>query len=217
MVGWLAVAGLLVAAYLLGSIPTGYLITKWLKGVDIRDYGSGGTGATNVLRTVGKGAGLTVLIIDSLKGMAAVVVVKAAYPWIASTFEGSIPTDGWPWWAALAGLMALVGHSRSIWIQFTGGKSAASGFGVLLALAWPIAMGAVVTFAVVLVLSRIVSLSSITAALVTIGLMAATGQPLPYLLLAIAGGLYVILRHRTNIDRILAGTEPRLGQHKTSS
>ncbi|ASC73934.1 Glycerol-3-phosphate acyltransferase [Halomicronema hongdechloris C2206] len=209
--------GVLLAAYLLGSIPTGYLVTRWLKGVDIRDYGSGGTGATNVLRTVGKGAGLTVLIIDILKGMAAVLLIKVAYPFIASAFQSSIPADGWPWWAALAGLMALVGHSRSIWIQFTGGKSAASGFGVLLALAWPIAMGAVVTFAVVLAISRIVSLSSIMAALVTIGLMAITGQPLPYLLLAIAGGLYVILRHRTNINRILAGTEPRLGSRKTSS
>jgi glycerol-3-phosphate acyltransferase PlsY len=116
----------------------------------------------------------------------------------------------------LAGLMALVGHSKSVWINFTGGKSAASGLGVLIGLAWPVALGAVVAFSLTLALSRIVSLGSIAAAIATMVLMVATGQPLPYVVLGILGAGYVILRHRGNIDRLLAGTEPRLGQQPSN-
>ena len=204
---------LAIAAYLLGSIPTGYLVARAVKGIDIREYGSGGTGATNVLRTVGKAAAIAVLLIDMVKGLSAVLLVRAAWPFLETTLAGSGLTADWqPWVMTLAALMALIGHSRSIWINFTGGKSAASGLGVLLGLAWPVALGAVVAFSATLAVSRIVSLSSIAAALVTIVLMVATGQPLAYGVLALLGGVYVILRHRSNIDRLLAGTEPRLGQ-----
>ncbi|WOD40081.1 glycerol-3-phosphate 1-O-acyltransferase PlsY [Nodosilinea sp. E11] len=210
----LAIVLLLVAAYLLGSIPTGYLVAKWLKGIDIRQHGSGGTGATNVLRTVGKGAAIAVLAIDLLKGLLAVLLVAAVWP----TFAALLPeAAAWqPWLTMLAGLMALVGHSKSVWINFTGGKSAASGLGVLIGLAWPVALGAAAAFAITLALSRMVSLGSIAAAIATVVLMVVTGQPLPYAVLGTLGAVYVILRHRSNIDRMLAGTEPRLGQQPSN-
>jgi glycerol-3-phosphate acyltransferase PlsY len=209
----LAIALLLVAAYLLGSLPTGYLIARWMKGIDIRQYGSGGTGATNVLRTVGKGPAIAVLMIDLLKGLLAVLLVGLAWPQVLTlATEGSLVLDWQPWVTMLAGVLAVVGHSKSVWINFTGGKSAASGLGVLLGLAWPVALGAAATFGLTLALSRIVSLSSMAAAIATVILLAATGQPLPYVVLGSLGALYVILRHRSNIDRLLAGTEPRLGQ-----
>lgn len=209
----LAIALLLVAAYLLGSLPTGYLIARWMKGIDIRQYGSGGTGATNVLRTVGKGPAIAVLMIDLLKGLLAVLLVGLAWPQVLTlATEGSLVLDWQPWVTMLAGVLAVVGHSKSVWINFTGGKSAASGLGVLLGLAWPVALGAAATFGLTLALSRIVSLSSMAAAIATVILLATTGQPLPYVVLGSLGALYVILRHRSNIDRLLAGTEPRLGQ-----
>jgi glycerol-3-phosphate acyltransferase PlsY len=105
-----------------------------------------------------------------------------------------------------------MGHSRSIWLNFTGGKSAATGLGVLLAMSWPVGLGAAAVFGVVLAIFRIVSLGSMLAALTAIALVWALEQPLPYRLLVMAGGIYVIARHRANIQRLLAGTEPRLGR-----
>lgn len=119
-----------------------------------------------------------------------------------------------PWAVCLAGLAALSGHGRSIWLNFTGGKSAATGLGVLLAMSWPAGLGAAIVFGIVLALTRIVSLSSMFAAVMAIGLVCGFDHPLPYRLLVIAGGLYVIIRHRANIQRLLAGTEPRLGRSK---
>ncbi|MBD0335283.1 MAG: glycerol-3-phosphate 1-O-acyltransferase PlsY [Cyanobacteria bacterium Co-bin13] len=211
-----AIAGLILAAYLLGSIPTGYLIAKWAKGIDIREYGSGGTGATNVLRTVGKPAAAAVLLVDLVKGALAVLLVKLLYPTILSTAAAARP-DWQPWIEALAALAALLGHSRSIWLNFTGGKSAASGLGILLAMSWPVGLGTLAVFAAVVGVSRIVSLGSIAAAIATILLMVLMQQPVPYIVIAIAGGLYVILRHRSNIERLLAGTEPRLGSRRSES
>lgn len=213
----LAIVLLLVAAYLLGSIPTGYLIAKWVKGIDIRQYGSGGTGATNVLRSVGKGAAIAVLVVDLLKGLLAVLLVGALWPQVQALAPAAmLSTAGQTWVTMLAGLMAVLGHSKSVWIGFTGGKSAASGLGVLMGLAWPVALGAAAAFGITLALSRIVSLSSMAAAVATMILMVATGQPLPYMVLGSLGALYVILRHRSNIERLLQGTEPRLGQQPSN-
>lgn len=212
---WVIGILLLVAAYLLGAFPTGYLVARAAKGIDIREHGSGNTGATNVLRVVGKGAGLTVLVIDLLKGLSAVLFVRVILTILYAEMPEQLATL--PWWITLAGLAAILGHSRSIWLNWTGGKSAATGLGVLLALAWPVGLGTAGVFAIVLALFRIVSLSSIAAVLSAIVLVAVMQQPLPYILLAIAGGFYVILRHRTNIQRLLEGTEPRLGGSRSAS
>ena len=207
-----ALVGILGLAYLLGSFPTGYLLVKGLKDIDIRDYGSGGTGATNVLRTVGKGPALAVFVVDLLKGSAAVWMAQWLFPLLLARFGGDGLVLAQPWVDMLAGLMALLGHSRSVWLGFTGGKSVATGLGVLSAMAWPVALGALGMFGLTLALSRIVSLGSMLAALAAVILMVVTGQPLAYILVAILGGGYVILRHRGNIQRLLAGTEPRIGQ-----
>jgi glycerol-3-phosphate acyltransferase PlsY len=108
----------------------------------------------------------------------------------------------------------LVGHSRSIWLNFTGGKSAATGLGVLLAMSWPVGLGATTVFGIVLAVTRIVSLSSMLAALTAVVLSCGFEHPIPYRLLVIGGGFYVIVRHRANIQRLLTGTEPRLGRRR---
>ncbi|MGY4500313.1 glycerol-3-phosphate acyltransferase PlsY [Bradyrhizobium sp. GM24.11] len=219
MAFWIAVTVGLAIAYLLGAIPTGYLAGKLLRGIDIREHGSRSTGATNVLRTLGKWPALAVLVIDVLKGAAAIFVARWFCPWLTTKLSAAPPTDlqVWlPWVVCLAGIAALLGHGRSIWLNFTGGKSAATGLGVLLAMSWPAGLGAAAVFALVLALARIVSLSSMLAALTAIILVCGFAHPWPYRLLVIAGGLYVIVRHRANIQRLLAGTEPRLGQNSAS-
>lgn len=217
MVFWIASVAGWAIAYLLGSMPTGYLAGKLLKGIDIRQHGSKSTGATNVLRTLGKWPAVIVLLVDVLKGVAAIAFARWFYRWLYASPSVTPPTaldvQTWVDWAVcLAGLAVLLGHSRSIWLNFTGGKSAATGLGLLLALSWPVGLGAAGAFGVVLAISRRVSLGSIVAALTAIALVCGLEQPLPYRLLVIAGGLYVIVRHRTNIRRLLAGTEPRMGQ-----
>ena len=204
MIWWIA-GSLLVLAYLLGSLPTGFAIAKLVQGIDIREHGSGNTGATNVFRVVGKKAGITVLIIDLLKGLAAVLIART----VMATLGNSLDISTWV--QTLAALLAILGHSCSVWLKFTGGKSAATGLGVLLALAWPVGLGTAVVFGCVFGLSRTVSLGSISAAIAAPILMLLTGQPLPFIALATLGGIYVIVRHRSNISRLLAGTEPKLG------
>ncbi|MHC2438403.1 glycerol-3-phosphate 1-O-acyltransferase PlsY [Bradyrhizobium sp. USDA 4451] len=217
MMFWIAGLVGLAGAYLLGSIPVGYLAGKWLRGIDIREHGSRSTGATNVLRTLGKWPALVVLLLDVLKGAAAIAFARWFYPWL-STWPSVTPPTALdlpivvPWAVCLAGLAVLLGHGRSIWLNFSGGKSAATGLGVLLAISWPVGLGAAIAFGVVVALSRIVSLASMLAALTAVALVCGLEQSLPYRLLVIAGSLYVIMRHRANIQRLLAGTEPRLGQ-----
>ncbi|NJM88158.1 MAG: glycerol-3-phosphate 1-O-acyltransferase PlsY [Hydrococcus sp. RU_2_2] len=204
------VSGIIViAAYLLGSIPTGYLAGKYFKGIDIREYGSGSTGATNVLRTLGKGIAIAVLLIDLLKGAIAVALVNLIYT-VSSTEIVSISWQ--PWLIIAAGLAALLGHSKSIFLNFTGGKSVATSLGVLLVMNPVVALGTLGSFLIVLALSRIVSLSSIFGAIAVNLLMIFLKQPVPYILFAALAGIYVIVRHRSNISRILAGTEPKIGQ-----
>jgi acyl phosphate:glycerol-3-phosphate acyltransferase len=217
MVFWIASVVGLAIAYLFGSTPTGYLAGKLLKGIDIREHGSRSIGATNVLRTLGKWPALVVLLVDVLKGAAAIVFARWFYPWLHALPSVTPPTaldlQTWtPWAVCLAGLAVLLGHGRSIWLNFTGGKSAATGLGVLLAMSWPVGLGAAVIFGVVLAIFQVVSLGSMLAALTAIALVWALEQPLPYRLLVMAGGIYVIARHRANIQRLMAGTEPRLGQ-----
>lgn len=203
-------AGLTFLAYLAGSIPTGYWIGL-AKGIDIRAVGSGSTGATNVLRSVGKTAALVVFVVDIAKGYLPV--------WWAMTLEPSL-------WSGLGlppctipvavALMPVVGHSRSIFLKFTGGKSAATGLGTCLALD-PLAAGIVfVTWLVILAVSRIVSLASIGASAVAPFVFYLGGSPPTIVGFTVVGALYVIVRHRANLKRLMAGTEPRIGKNVAS-
>ena len=218
---WLLCNGvLLIVAYTLGSFPTGYLLGKGLQGIDIREHGSKSTGATNVLRTLGKGPGFVTLTIDVLKGAGAIALMHWAYS--RSLFLNQAPatlnTATWlSWLVILAALMVIFGHSKSIWLNFTGGKSVATGLGVLLMMSWIVGLAALGIFALVLSVSRIVSLSSISAAVALPILMIGGHQPLAYVVFGITASIYVVWRHWTNIQRLWAGTEPRLGQKQPVS
>jgi glycerol-3-phosphate acyltransferase PlsY len=200
---------LLILAYLLGSIPTGYTAGKLLKGIDIRDEGSGSIGATNVLRTLGKGPAVVVLLTDTLKGVGAIALTSAFY---AAIPPDTLPLEWQPWLAAAAGIVAIFGHSRSIWLNFAGGKSVATSLGVLLAMSLPVGLSALGTFLAVLGIYRIVSLSSIAAALAVAIVSFLLPQPLPYQIFGLVASIYVVWRHRSNIERLLSGTEPQIGQ-----
>ena len=196
----------LLAGYLLGSIPSGWLAGRWLAGVDLRQEGSGSTGATNVLRVVGKGPALAVFLVDVLKGTLAVVRARAV-----------LASNGWQSdsWVVGAGLAALAGHIWPVWLGWKGGKAVATGLGMLLGLAWPVGLACLGIFLAVLTLSRIVSLSSVVAALALPALMLGwfgnAGVRPAYLVLALLTSALVLWRHRSNLQRLLAGTEPRLG------
>ena len=205
------------AGYLLGSIPSGYLAGQWLQGVDIRSLGSGSTGATNVLRVFGKGPALAVFLVDVLKGTAAVLLAKALLQ-----PQGIAAASDWgsDWWVVAAGLAALAGHSWSLWLGGKGGKAVATGLGMLLGLVPAVGLACFGIFLTTLSASRIVSLSSVVAALslplLMLGSFAAASSGLrpAYLMLAILTTVLVVWRHRSNLQRLLAGTEPKLGQSK---
>ncbi|MFM7613358.1 MAG: glycerol-3-phosphate acyltransferase, partial [Synechococcales cyanobacterium] len=117
---------------------------------------------------------------------------------------------------ALSGFLALVGHSKSVWLGFTGGKSVATSLGILLAMNWVVALAAVAVFTGVVGVTRIVSISSISGAIAVVIAMVVLNEPIPYQLFAVIGGTYVIWRHRSNLKRLLKGTEPKLGQPVTT-
>jgi acyl phosphate:glycerol-3-phosphate acyltransferase len=214
---------LLLLGYLLGSIPAGYLAGRWLRGIDIRQEGSGSTGATNVLRVLGKGPALVVFLVDVLKGTAAVLLAKAALTPLGVPLDGggtaSWSTDSW---VVAAGLAALAGHIWPVWLGWRGGKAVATALGMLLGLAWPVGLACFGIFLTMLTVSRIVSLSSVVAALALPLLMLGwfgdqgLGLRWPYLALALLTSTLVIWRHRSNLTRLMAGTEPRLGQKRAS-
>ena len=195
----------LLLAYVVGSIPSGYLAARWLKGVDIRTLGSGSTGATNVLRQVGKGPALVVFLVDVFKGTGAVLLAKLLLNTNGTSAIGE-------WWVVGAGLAALSGHIWPVWLGWRGGKAVATGLGMLLGLAWPVGLACFGIFLTVISLFRIVSLSSVMAALSLPVLMWAAGEGIAYRSVAIIAMVLVVWRHRSNIKRLLAGSEPRIGQ-----
>jgi glycerol-3-phosphate acyltransferase PlsY len=212
---------LLLAGYLLGSIPSGYLAGRWCKGLDIRQQGSGSTGATNVLRVVGKGPALVVFLVDVLKGTAAVLLAKAVLEPLGLPLSpmGRTIDSG----VVAAGLAALAGHTWPVWLGWRGGKAVATALGMLLGLAWPVGLACFGVFLTALTLSRIVSLASVVGAvalpLLMLGWFQSQGLGVrwPYLVLTLLTSGLVIWRHRSNLARLLAGTEPRLGEKAAGS
>lgn len=199
---------IILASYLLGSIPTGYWIVLLVKGIDIRTIGSGSTGATNVLRAVGKGPALFVFFADIGKGCVPVLIAMMLEPalWSAAPFniEYLIPS--------IVAMVAIVGHSRSIFLKFTGGKSAATTLGALFGLN-PIVAGLTFgTWLAVLSASRIVSLASIVAAVACPVYMYINHVPVPIFGFSLLASIYVVVRHKANIKRLIEGKEPRLGR-----
>ena len=188
----------LILGYLLGSIPSGWIAGRWLKGMDLRELGSGSTGATNVLRQVGKGPALIVFLIDVGKGAAAVLIARAL--------------GLGDWIQVLAGLTALAGHIWPVWLNFKGGKAVATGFGMFLGLAWPVGLASFGVFLLTLWLFRIVSLSSVLAAVSLPLLMISFSGIGSYILIALVAMGLVLWRHRSNLARILEGSEPKVGQ-----
>ena len=188
----------LLLGYLLGSIPSGWLAGRWLKGIDLRELGSGSTGATNVLRQVGKGPALVVFLSDVGKGAAAVLIARAL--------------GLGDWIQVLAGLTALAGHIWPVWLNFKGGKAVATGFGMFLGLAWPVGLASFGVFLLTLWLFRIVSLSSVLAAVSLPLLMISFSGIGSYILIALVAMGLVLWRHRSNLARILEGSEPKVGQ-----
>jgi len=185
-----------IVAYLIGSIPFGYLIVRGKIGADIRETGSGGTGATNVSRRAGKLAGVVTLVLDALKGSAAVLIAK--------TVTGS------DWLIAAAAIAVLVGHIIPVWLGFRGGKGVATGAGVFLVLAPVALLCAGVIFLAIVISTRYVSLGSIIAA-ATIPLfvwLQSDSQPL--LIAAVVGALLIVFAHRGNIGRLAHGTESQI-------
>lgn len=183
-------------AYVLGSMPFGLWLVKAWKGIDVRDVGSGNIGTTNVYRAAGKTAAGLVFALDVAKG-ALPVALGAAF---------GLP----PVAVALTGLAAILGHSKSIFLKFTGGKSVATGIGTFLAIAPAAAGVALAVFGVVFAISRVVALGSIVAALsLPAGLWVLGASPV-YTAYGAVAAVYVLIRHRANIERLLAGKENRL-------
>lgn len=210
---WLRSLAIVASAYLLGSIPTGYLLMRFFRKQDIRTVGSGNIGATNVMRSGAKGLGAATFLLDALKGAVAVLIGEriaiAAVPHIH-------PHEA----AALAGLCAVLGHMFPIWLGLRGGKGVATAFGVFVVVAPKPALCCLALFILVFAISRFVSLASILGA-AAFPLLAWLIEPWThvYLILAIlclVSGL-IILKHHQNVKRLLAGTEYRFGVKKPTS
>jgi glycerol-3-phosphate acyltransferase PlsY len=189
-----------IGAYLIGSIPTGYIIVKLFTGQDIRTIGSGSTGATNVKRVMGKKWFFIVMFLDAFKGALPVILAKI----FATAFVsiGLIPV--------LCAISAILGHSKSIFLKFTGGKSVASGVGTILALNWMVGLMVAITWAIVTYISKYVSLGSIIALSVSPILMYLCKEPAAYIAYCVLGAIYIVYLHRTNIVRLLKGEESKV-------
>jgi glycerol-3-phosphate acyltransferase PlsY len=205
-------AGIAIVAYLLGSIPTGYLLYRIFRREDIRSKGSGNIGATNVLRAGGKGLGAATFVLDVLKGCAAVWLGGyLALHWMPSVPVRTVE--------AFAALCAVLGHMFPIWLRFRGGKGVATGFGVFLVISPWAALAAIAVFAVVFAISRYVSVSSIAgaASFPVFAWFLVSGSCPPFFFVAAAlVSLLIVVKHHPNIRRLMAGTESRFGATKNA-
>ena len=193
---------LLFSGYLFGSFPSGYLAGKIAKGVDIRSLGSGSTGATNVLRHIGKRAAITVFLIDVFKGVLSILLAK--YFRLSDTLQVAM------------GLSTLIGHIWPVWLNWKGGKAVATGLGIFLGLSWQVGLSTLGVFILMITLFRIVSLASVSSALALPFIMFFSFNnsyiSLPYLIISLLAMTLVIWRHRENILRLIKGIEPKIGQ-----
>ncbi len=211
-----------VGAYLIGSLPTGFLVAR-ARGVDIRTVGSKNMGATNVFRVLGKGPGIFVLLIDALKGFAAVALTLNFYPELNDALPRLFPADGMAspdmrfGLGIVAGLFSILGHNYTCWLGFKGGKGIATTAGAFLALA-PIAVGvALVAWIIAFVTTRYVSVASIVAAIALPATVWFTQPNLALRLIAVGLGVLAIYKHKTNIQRLMNGTENRFNSKKKES
>ncbi|MDD2401584.1 MAG: glycerol-3-phosphate 1-O-acyltransferase PlsY [Clostridia bacterium] len=188
----------ILLSYLIGSISFGIIVTRLVKGEDIRKYGSGNTGFTNVLRVVGTGPALFVIAGDAFKG--AICVILGSY------------IGGNMYCAVLGGLVAMAGHTYPLYHGFRGGKGVATGLGVTLTLAPDVTLIAIAVFAVSVLLSRYVSLGSILGAFSVPLSICILGKQVPILLFGILAALFVVYRHKSNIIRIYKGEENKIGK-----
>ena len=186
----------LLASYLLGSIPNGLIFGKLLWNVDLRQHGSHNIGATNAWRTLGRVPGLLIFLLDFLKGYLAV--------WLALHFIGT------PGSMVLAGIIAIAGHSCSIFLRFKGGKGVATGLGVIAMLMPPITCIVFLVWLAIVLTTRYVSLGSIVASALVPLLAWLFYEPWEYILLGLLAAVFIIVRHRTNIDRLMRGTENKI-------
>ena len=199
----LPIAASVLIAYFLGAIPTGYLFGRMLKGIDIREHGSKNMGATNVLRVLGKGPGIAVLLIDILKGILPVTVVANAFG----------ITD--PLVLVIIGAVAVAGHNWTVFLGFKGGKGVATTFGVLIGLAIqipgvrPVLFLTIGIWMVLFLIFGYVSLASISAAVALPILMVVFNAPFPIKVLSILLCIFIVIRHRTNLARLFKGQENR--------
>jgi len=189
-------AAVLVTAYLLGSIPFSYIIAR-RRGVDVRRVGSGNVGATNLMRSVGRGAGLAAFALDFLKGTAATLVARSVSP------GGALP--------ALAAATAVLGHMYPVWLRFRGGKGVATACGVFSVLTPAALPPALTIFFVTVWVTKYVSLGSVLASVALAPIAYATGSPAPAVAAASAAAAIIVFRHRSNLIRVRAGTERRIG------
>ncbi len=194
------ILSVVLGAYLIGSIPTGYIIVKLATGQDIRTIGSGSTGATNVKRVMGKKWFFITLLLDAFKGALPVILAKI----FASTFTdiGLLPV--------LAAVAVILGHSKSIFLKFTGGKSVASGVGTILALNWMVGLIIAAIWGIITYTSKYVSLGSIIALAISPVLMYLFKQPIAYIVYCALGAVYIIYLHRSNIQRLIKGEENKV-------
>jgi glycerol-3-phosphate acyltransferase PlsY len=195
------VAALVVAAYLIGSVPFSFLVARAFGVRDVRRVGSGNVGATNVLRSAGKAAGALALVLDVGKGAAATALAGLFAP-----DDAALP--------AAAAVAAVVGHMFPVWLRFEGGKGVATGLGALAPLAPTAALGAIAAFVVVALATRFVSLGSVAGAVVLAVVAVGRRGPDPVAVAAVVSAALVVFRHRSNLRRILGGTESRVGPPK---
>ncbi len=194
-----------IAAYLTGSFPTGYIIVKIVKGADIREIGSGSIGATNVKRVLGGGWYLFVMFFDGFKGLLPVLAAK----YIETAFYVFPGTGILP---VLVALGVILGHSKSVFLNFTGGKSVASGIGTIMALCPQAGLLTMVFWLIITYFTKIVSVSSMIVVLLTPVWMYVFKQPLSYIVFCVLGAVYIVYLHRDNIKRLGQGTENRVGK-----